>query len=141
MSKFYFKISPQFLVCSIKSSIEILILRINSIASLPNPNVSPEVNRLFHFGLWFWIYVFWLSVNQQTSNFFNLAYNSVNFNPYIYTPFPVWFLILDFFNQVPNCPSNLNIYAIKPLIWPNKFQKNIFWPQDLNFFQLKPKLT
>jgi hypothetical protein len=28
-------------------------------------------------------------------------------------------LVLDFFNQVSNCPSNFNIYAIKPLIWPN----------------------
>jgi hypothetical protein len=28
-------------------------------------------------------------------------------------------LVLDFFNQVPNWPSNLYIYAIKPPIWPN----------------------
>jgi len=26
---------------------------------------------------------------------------------------------LIFFNQVLNCPSNFNIYAIKPLVWPN----------------------
>jgi hypothetical protein len=28
-------------------------------------------------------------------------------------------LVSDFFNQVPNWPLNFNIYAIKPLIWPN----------------------
>jgi hypothetical protein len=30
--------------------------------------------------------------------------------------FSVWSLVLDFFNQVSNWPSNFNIYAIKPLI-------------------------
>jgi hypothetical protein len=49
--KFCFQIS-QFSSCSIKPSIEILILRINSIASLLNSNVRLEVGRLFHFGLW-----------------------------------------------------------------------------------------
>jgi hypothetical protein len=30
--------------------------------------------------------------------------------------FPFWSLVLNFFNHVPNWPSNFNIYAIKPLI-------------------------
>jgi len=47
------QINPQFLTYSIKSSIAILILRINSIASLPNSNINPEVGRLFHFSPWF----------------------------------------------------------------------------------------
>jgi hypothetical protein len=82
-----FQINPQLLICSIQSSIEILILRINSITSLPNSNASPKVGRLFHFSPWFWICVFWPTLDQQTSNFFNLALDSVNSNPYIYTPF------------------------------------------------------
>ena len=32
---------------------------------------------------------------------------------------------------------NFNIYAIKLLIWP----RTLIWPQNFNFFQLKPKLT
>jgi len=116
--KFCFQIS-QFSSCSIKPSIEILILRINSIASLLNSNVRLEVGRLFHFGLSFWICAFWPLIDQQTSKFFNLAPDSINFSPYIRASFPIWSLVLDFFNQVSNCPSNFNIYAIKPLIWPN----------------------
>jgi hypothetical protein len=30
--------------------------------------------------------------------------------------FSFWSLVLDFFNQVPNWPSDFNIYAIQPLI-------------------------
>jgi hypothetical protein len=37
-------------------------------------------------------------------------------NPSIHALFSVWFLVSDFFNQVPNWPLNFNIYAIKPLI-------------------------
>jgi hypothetical protein len=51
-----FQISPQFVICSIKSSIAILILKIRSIASLSNSIVDPEVGRLFHFSLWSLIY-------------------------------------------------------------------------------------
>jgi hypothetical protein len=54
-----------------------------------------------------------------TFNFFNLTPDLINFSPYIQTLFSVWSLVLNFFNQVPNCPSNFNIYTIKPLIWPN----------------------
>jgi hypothetical protein len=36
-----------------QSSIEILVLIINSIASQPNLNVSFEVSPLFHFNPWF----------------------------------------------------------------------------------------
>jgi hypothetical protein len=102
-----------------QSSIEILILRINSIASLSNSNVSLKVGCLFYFDPWFWIYAFWPSIDQQTSSFFNLALDSINSSPYSNVPFPVWSLVLDFFHPVPNCPSNFNIYAIKPLIWLN----------------------
>ena len=42
-----------------------------------------------------------------------------DFNPYILVPFPVWSLVLDFFNQVLKFPLNFNIYASKPMIWPN----------------------
>jgi len=49
--------------------------------------------------------------------------NSVNFSLFIYMTFPVWSLVSDFFNQVSNWPSNFNIYAIKPLIWPNQLLK------------------
>jgi hypothetical protein len=45
-------IGPQFVICSIASSIAILIVKINSITSLPNSNSGPEVGRLFHFGPW-----------------------------------------------------------------------------------------
>jgi hypothetical protein len=48
-----FQISPQFVFYSIKSSIAILILRINSIASLPNSIVGLEVGHPFHFSPWF----------------------------------------------------------------------------------------
>jgi hypothetical protein len=47
---------PQFVICSIKSSIAILILKINSIASLSNSIFGPEVGRLFHFSSWSLIY-------------------------------------------------------------------------------------
>jgi hypothetical protein len=50
------KSSLQFVICSIKSSIAILILKINSIASLLNSIVSPEVGCLFHFSPWSLIY-------------------------------------------------------------------------------------
>jgi hypothetical protein len=52
------QISLQFMICSIKSSIAILILKINSIASLSNSIVSPEVVRHFQIGPWSLIYVF-----------------------------------------------------------------------------------
>ena len=55
--------------------------------------------------------------------------------------FSLWSLVLDFFNRVPNWPPDFNMYAIKPLIWPNQLLKIIIWPQNFNFFQLKPKLT
>jgi hypothetical protein len=44
------QISPQFVICSIKSSIAILILKINSIASLPKSIAGLEVGRLFQIG-------------------------------------------------------------------------------------------
>jgi hypothetical protein len=50
------QISPQFVICSIKSLIAILILKINSIASLPNSIVSPEVGQHFRFSSWSLIY-------------------------------------------------------------------------------------
>ena len=55
--------------------------------------------------------------------------------------FPFWSLLLNFFNQVPDWPSNFNTYAIKPLIWPDQLWKIVTWPYNFNFFQLKPKLT
>jgi hypothetical protein len=51
---------------------------------------------------------------KKTSNLFNLAPYLINFNPCIHTPFSIWSSILEFFNQVPNCSLNFNIYAIKP---------------------------
>jgi hypothetical protein len=51
-----FQMSLQFFICSIKSSIAILILRRSSIAFLPKSDVSPKVGRLFHFGIWSRIY-------------------------------------------------------------------------------------
>ena len=45
-------IGPPFVICSIASLIAILIVKINSITSLPNLNNDPEVGRLFHFGPW-----------------------------------------------------------------------------------------
>jgi len=48
-----FQISPQFILCSFKSSNAILILRINSIASLPTSIAAPIVDRLFTFVLGF----------------------------------------------------------------------------------------
>jgi hypothetical protein len=95
-----------------------LILRINSIASLSNSNARPKVTTFFNFGHWFWICAFWPLIDQQIMNFFNLALVSVNSNPYIHAPFPVWSLLLNFFNQIPNYPLNFNIYATKLLIWP-----------------------
>ena len=55
--------------------------------------------------------------------------------------FSFWSLVSNFFNQVPNWPSNFHIYTIKPLIWPDQLSKIVTWPQNFNFFQLKPKLT
>jgi hypothetical protein len=69
----YFQISSQFSIYSIKSTIVILILRIDLIASLLNSNVNPEVDRLFHFDPWFWIYAFWPLIDQQTFNFFQFG--------------------------------------------------------------------
>jgi len=62
--------------------------------------------------------------------------DSDNFSSSIYVSFLVWSLILDFFNQILKWPSNFNIYAIKPLIWPNQLLKIIFWPLNFNFFKL-----
>jgi hypothetical protein len=45
-------IGPQFVICSIESAIAILIVKINSIASLPNSIAGPEVGRFFHIGPW-----------------------------------------------------------------------------------------
>jgi hypothetical protein len=129
-----FQMSLQFFICSIKSSIAILILRRSSIAFLPKSDVSPKVGRLFHFGIWSRIYAIWHSIDQQTFNFFNLTPDSDNSSPSIYTFFSslVWFR---------NWQSNFNIYVIKPLIWPNQLLKIINWPLNFNLFQLKPKLT
>jgi hypothetical protein len=69
-----FQISPQFVIYSIKSSIAILFSRINSIASLPNSNVSPEVGRLFHFGSSSWIYAISPLMNHQTFNLFQFGF-------------------------------------------------------------------
>ena len=71
-------------------------------ASLPNSNVSLEVGHLCHFDPWFWICAFWLSIDQQTFNFFNLTPDSVNSSPSTYMHFPVWYLVSDFFNQISN---------------------------------------
>jgi len=43
-------------ICSIESSITILIVKINSITSLPNLIVDPEVDRIFQIGPWSQIY-------------------------------------------------------------------------------------
>jgi hypothetical protein len=50
------QIIHQFVICSIKSSIVFLILKINSIASLPNSIAGSEVDRLFQIGTWSLIY-------------------------------------------------------------------------------------
>jgi hypothetical protein len=50
------QISLQFVIYSIKSSISILILKINAIASLSNSIASPEVGRLFQIDPWSLIY-------------------------------------------------------------------------------------
>jgi hypothetical protein len=47
-----FRISHSFLICSIKSPIAILILRISSIMSLPKSDVSSKVGHFFSFGHW-----------------------------------------------------------------------------------------
>jgi hypothetical protein len=112
-----------------------------SILPMKNFNLNPRFRRIFPFGPWFWIYAIWPLIDQQTFNFFNLTPDLVNSSPFIYAPFPIWSLVLNFFNQAPNWPSNFNIYSIKPLIWPNQLSKIVLWPQNLNFFQLKPKLT
>jgi hypothetical protein len=38
------------------------------------------------------------TVSLKTFNFFNLAPDFVNYSPYIYAPFPIWSLVLDFLN-------------------------------------------
>ena len=119
-----------------QSSIEILILKINSIASMSNSNTNHKVGYLFHFDFWFWISAFWLSIDQQTSIFFNLTLDLINYSPYVHMPFLVWSLILNFFNQVSNSQSIFNIYAIKPLIWLNillNFNFCLFEPPQLIF--------
>jgi hypothetical protein len=98
----------------IKSSIGILILRINSIVSLPNSKVTSDVGHLFLFSPQYWICAFWPSIDKKTFNFFNLTPDLVNFSPYIHAPFPVWFLVLDFFNQVSNCPSTSIFMQLNP---------------------------
>jgi len=65
----------------------------------------------------------------------------VDFSPWSHTLFLIWSLVLNFFNQVSNCPSNVNIYAIKPLIWQNKLFKIAIQPSNFKFFQLKLKLN
>ena len=55
--------------------------------------------------------------------------------------FSVWSLVLDFFNQVPNCLPNFNILTIKPLIHQIKPPKKPIKSMDFNLFQLTPKLT
>jgi hypothetical protein len=40
----------------------------------------------------------WLSIDQQTFIFFKLAPDLVIYNLYINAFFPVWYLVLDFFN-------------------------------------------
>jgi hypothetical protein len=111
------------------------------ILSLPSSIVNPKVDRMFHFILWLWNCAFWPSIEKQTSNFLNFPYNLINVNPCIHASFSVWSLVLDFFNQVPNCPSNFNIYVIKPLIRPNYLFKIVIQPLNFNFFKLKPKMT
>jgi hypothetical protein len=49
--------------------------KVKSIVSLPNSIIGPEVGRLS-----------------------NLVLDSVNFSPSIYASFPIWSLVLDFFN-------------------------------------------
>jgi hypothetical protein len=56
------QISPQFVICSIESSIAILILKINSIASLLNSIVSLEVGRFFQIDPWSQICAIWPSI-------------------------------------------------------------------------------
>ena len=51
-----FQINPQSILCSIKYSNVILILKINSNASLPTSIAALIVGHLFHFGSWFLIY-------------------------------------------------------------------------------------
>jgi len=48
-----FQISPQFILCSFKSSNAIFILKINSIASLPTLIADPIIGCIFHFSSWF----------------------------------------------------------------------------------------
>jgi len=51
-----FQINPQFVNCSIKSSVVIFILRIDSIASFPKSDISPKFGCLIQFDHWSWIY-------------------------------------------------------------------------------------
>jgi hypothetical protein len=62
---------------------------------------------------------FYPQLTNKLLIFFNLTRDLVNSSLFIHTPFLVWCLVLDFFNQVFNCPLNFNIYAIKLLIEPN----------------------
>jgi hypothetical protein len=57
-------IGPQFVICSIASSITILIVKINSITSLPNSIAGLEVGRLFQIDHWSWISAIWPSIEQ-----------------------------------------------------------------------------
>jgi hypothetical protein len=45
-------IGPQFVICSMASSIAIVIVKINSITSLPNSIAGLEVGRLFQIDPW-----------------------------------------------------------------------------------------
>jgi hypothetical protein len=55
--------------------------------------------------------------------------------------FGPWFWISSIKSLLLNWPSNFNIYAIKPIIWPNQLSKITIWPRNFNFSQFKPKLT
>jgi hypothetical protein len=56
------QISPQFMICSIESSIAILILKINSIASLSNSIAGLKVGRFFQIDPWSQICAIWPSI-------------------------------------------------------------------------------
>jgi hypothetical protein len=54
-----------------------------------------------------------ISFQSSICDLFNLVPDSINYRPSLYASFPVWSLVLDFFNQVLHWQSNFNIYAIK----------------------------
>ena len=111
-----FQISSQFSIGLIKSLIEILILTINSIASLSNSNVNLKFAALFSLIIGFeFMHFDHQLINKLLISLIWPLIWSIS-APIFIRLFPVWSLILDFFNQVPNYPSNFNIYAIKPLI-------------------------